>query len=71
MAHYCARIDTELLSEREGHYQQRSLFSPMFHLLSLVLDIDTYNYLSNISVVLRDAYVFISSFASAESQLLS
>ena len=50
MAHYCARIDIELSSEHEDHCQQRPLSLPMFHLLSLVLDIDTYNYLSFIGL---------------------
>lgn len=50
MAHYCDQIDIELSNERVDCYQQRSLSSPMFHLLSLVLDIDTYKYLSLIGL---------------------
>ncbi len=50
MAHYCARIDTAQSNERVDHCQQRSRSSPMFHSLSLVLDIDTYNYLSFIGL---------------------
>ena len=50
MAHYCAQIDTAQSNERVDRYQQRSLSLPMFHLLSLVLDIDTYKYLSLIGL---------------------
>ena len=50
MAHYCAQIDTAQSNERVDRYQQRSLSLPMFHLLSLVLDIDTYEYLSLIGL---------------------
>lgn len=50
MAHYCAQIDTGQSNERVDRYQQRSLSLPMFHLLSLVLDIDTYKYLSLIGL---------------------
>ena len=50
MAHCCAQIYTAQLGERVNHYQQRSLSLPMFHLLSLVLDIDTYKYLSFIGL---------------------
>ena len=50
MAHCCVQIDIELSNERVDRYQQRSLSLPMFHLLSLVLDIDTYKYLSFIGL---------------------
>ncbi len=56
MAHCCAQIDIELLSERVDHCQQRLLSSPMFHLLLLELDIDTYKYLS---------FVGLRAFASS------
>jgi hypothetical protein len=50
MARYSVQIDTARLTERVDHYQQKSLSLSMSHLLSLVLDIDAYNYLSLIGL---------------------